>query len=141
MSTYQSLRVGSSRPPGPPTGSTCPPAPVRTYIADGKLRGYKIGRLIKVDVKELDAPVAFQDIRHPGRRHRGHVDVPPPATRLGEQLTTDTVCRLGVRSGPVGGIPDRAKLVVLHSVSISNRVACAISGPFGHGIPKKIGHQ
>jgi excisionase family DNA binding protein len=31
------------------------PGTIRTYIADGKLRVYKIGQLIKVDVKEVDA--------------------------------------------------------------------------------------
>ena len=28
---------------------------IRTYMEDGKLRGYKIGRLIKCDVKDVDA--------------------------------------------------------------------------------------
>lgn len=37
------------------------PGTIRTYITDGKLRGYKIGRLIKVDVKELDALVVTVD--------------------------------------------------------------------------------
>jgi excisionase family DNA binding protein len=34
---------------------------IRTYIADGKLRGYKVGRLIKCDVKEVDALVVTID--------------------------------------------------------------------------------
>lgn len=37
------------------------PGTIRTYIADGKLRGYKIGRLIKVDIRELDALVVTID--------------------------------------------------------------------------------
>jgi excisionase family DNA binding protein len=37
------------------------PGTIRTYIADGKLRGYKIGRLIKVDARELDALVEVID--------------------------------------------------------------------------------
>ena len=31
------------------------PGTIRTFIADGKLRGYKVGRLIKCDIKEVDA--------------------------------------------------------------------------------------
>lgn len=37
------------------------PGTIRTYIADGKLRGYKTGRLIKVDARELDALVVVID--------------------------------------------------------------------------------
>jgi excisionase family DNA binding protein len=37
------------------------PGTIRSYIADGKLRGYRIGRLIKVDVKEVDALVVTID--------------------------------------------------------------------------------
>jgi excisionase family DNA binding protein len=37
------------------------PGTIRTYIADGELRGYKIGGLIKVHVKELDALIVTID--------------------------------------------------------------------------------
>jgi excisionase family DNA binding protein len=37
------------------------PGTIRTHIADGKLRGYKIGGLIKVHVKELDALIVTID--------------------------------------------------------------------------------
>lgn len=37
------------------------PGTIRTYIADGMLRAHKIGRLIKVDAKELDALVVTID--------------------------------------------------------------------------------
>ncbi|EUA13059.1 hypothetical protein I546_2015 [Mycobacterium kansasii 732] len=37
------------------------PGTIRQYIADGKLRGYKIGGLIKCDVKELDALIVTID--------------------------------------------------------------------------------
>lgn len=57
----KSRSVDSSPLPRPPTVSTCPPGTIRTYIADGKLRGYKVGKLIKVDVKEIDALVVTID--------------------------------------------------------------------------------
>lgn len=31
------------------------PNTVRSFIADGKLKGYKVGRLIKVDTAEVDS--------------------------------------------------------------------------------------
>ncbi len=34
---------------------------IRLLIAEGKLRGYKIGRLIKVDVKDLEALIVTID--------------------------------------------------------------------------------
>ena len=37
------------------------PGTIRQYIADGKLRGYRIGRLIKCDVKEVDALIVTID--------------------------------------------------------------------------------
>lgn len=37
------------------------PGTIRTYIADGKLRGYKVGRLIKVDARELDRLIVTID--------------------------------------------------------------------------------
>ena len=37
------------------------PGTVRQFIADGKLRGYKVGRLIKCDVNEVDALIITID--------------------------------------------------------------------------------
>ena len=37
------------------------PGTIRTYIADGKLCGYKVRRLIKVDANELKALVVTID--------------------------------------------------------------------------------
>jgi excisionase family DNA binding protein len=37
------------------------PGTIRQFIADGKLRGYKVGRLIKVDIKEVDALIQVVD--------------------------------------------------------------------------------
>jgi excisionase family DNA binding protein len=37
------------------------PGTVRQFVADGKLRGYKVGRLLKIDLKELDALVVTID--------------------------------------------------------------------------------
>lgn len=37
------------------------PGTVRQFIADGRLTGYKVGRLIKVDVNQLDALVITID--------------------------------------------------------------------------------
>ena len=37
------------------------PGTVRQFIADGKLKGYKIGRLIKVDADEVQALVVVID--------------------------------------------------------------------------------
>ena len=37
------------------------PGTICAYDADGKLHGYKIGRLIKCDVKEVDALVVTID--------------------------------------------------------------------------------
>ncbi|WP_263987665.1 helix-turn-helix domain-containing protein [Mycolicibacterium novocastrense] len=41
---------------GPPNGSpSVSPGTIRQYIADGKLRCVKIGRLIKIDARDLVA--------------------------------------------------------------------------------------
>lgn len=37
------------------------PGTVRQFIADGKLTGYKVGRLIKVDVNQVDAQIITID--------------------------------------------------------------------------------
>jgi excisionase family DNA binding protein len=37
------------------------PGTVRQFIADGKLTGYKVGRLIKVDVNQVDALIITID--------------------------------------------------------------------------------
>lgn len=37
------------------------PGTIRQFVADGKLCGYKVGRLLKVDVNQLDALVETID--------------------------------------------------------------------------------
>ena len=37
------------------------PGSIRQYIADGKLTGYKVGRLIKVDANQVDALIITID--------------------------------------------------------------------------------
>ncbi|WP_347133119.1 helix-turn-helix domain-containing protein [Mycobacterium sp. DL] len=42
------------------------PNTVRTFIAEGKIKGYQVGRLIKVDQAEVDnfaTPIEYQGIR------------------------------------------------------------------------------
>lgn len=37
------------------------PGTIRQFIADGKLCGYKVGRLLKVDVSQVDALIVVVD--------------------------------------------------------------------------------